>query len=88
MIVECSVTKNLRQENYFKLASLVQSLGIEITSVLVADTQEKSHHIVSPNTNQQHCGKKRNLITIYDSEQIDHIGQVLMQIMEGTYENI
>jgi hypothetical protein len=88
MIVECSVTKNLRQENYFKLASLVQSLGIEITSVLVADTQEKSHHIVSPNTNQQHCGKKRNVITIYDSEQIDHIGQVLMQIMEGTYENI
>lgn len=85
LFVECKARADIDQDFYFKLASLAEHFGINATAVLVADTQEGSNAPV--NVMQRRRGSMMDVVTIWKPDEISNIGQVLLQVVKGTYEN-
>lgn len=87
LFVECKARFDIKQEFYFKLASLAEQFGINATAVLIADTQEeKSFYDNAPiNTMQRKRGNMMNIVTVWKPNEINNIGHTLLNIINGTY---
>lgn len=54
--------------------------------VMLQETREKSYHDTAKlNKNQEERGKKLNIITVRKREEIEHIDETLLKIVNGTY---
>ncbi|MCI9137907.1 MAG: hypothetical protein HFH48_10180, partial [Lachnospiraceae bacterium] len=87
VFVECKAVGMMEQDYYYKLKVLAEQFGINVIMVMLRDTQEKSYHDTAKlNRNQEERGKKLNIITVREQEEIEHIDETLLKIVEGTYE--
>ncbi|MDY5002135.1 MAG: DUF1887 family CARF protein [Eubacteriales bacterium] len=86
LFIECKARTEIEQDPYFKLSELKEKFGINATAVLIADTQEKPHWIqASTNEMQRTRGKMLNVVTVWKSNEIDDIGNTLLDIINGSY---
>lgn len=86
VFVECKAVKMMEQEYYYKLKVLAEQFGINVIMVMLRETQEKSYHETAKlNKNQEERGKKLNIITVRKREEIEHIDETLLKIVNGTY---
>lgn len=86
LFIECKAMRDLNQEFYYKLTSLVQQFGVNAKAVLIADTQEKPFFDHAPvNSMQRLRGSMLDVITIWDPAEIQNIGQTLLDIINGNY---
>ena len=86
LFVECKARSDIEQEFYFKLASLAEQFGINATTVLIADTQEKSFYDNAPvNAMQRKRGNMMDVVTIWKPDEISNIGHTLLKVINGTY---
>ncbi|MCI9446958.1 MAG: DUF1887 family protein [Lachnospiraceae bacterium] len=86
VFVECKAVKMMEQDYYYKLKVLAEHFGINVIMVMLRETQEKSYHDTAKlNKNQEERGKKLNIITVRKREEIEHIDETLLKIVNGTY---
>ncbi len=86
LFVECKARPSIEQDFYFKLASLAEQFEINSTTVLIADTQEKSScDDVSPNAIQRRRGSMMDVVTIWKNDEINNIGHTLFKVINGKY---
>lgn len=86
VFVECKAVGMMEQVHYYKLKVLAEQFGINVIMVMLRDTQEKSYHDTAKlNRNQEERGKKLDIITVREQEEIEHIDEILLKIVEGTY---
>ncbi|MCD8091070.1 MAG: hypothetical protein LUD81_10730 [Clostridiales bacterium] len=87
LFIECKARSYLEQNFYFKLSTLMRKFGINAKAVLIADTQEKESQDSAPvNDMQRNRGNMIDVITVYKQDEIKNIGNTLLKIMEGSYE--
>lgn len=81
LMVECKAKSKLDQESYHKFNNLAEQFGIACTKVFIANTADMA-------SNEVHSirGEQMNIITISSSKDIMNIGNVLVRIMEGTFQ--
>ena len=88
LFIECKATSGIKQEYYYKIAELARKYGINATAVLIADTQEQHFHDTTPvNIMQRQRGDMLGVITVYKPEEINNIGETLLKIAAGSYQN-
>lgn len=86
IFVECKAQSDIKAEFYYKLAELAKQFGINAKAVLVADTREKwFYNNAKDNEMQRKRGNMMDVVTIWDKDEINHIGQTLWQVIQGTY---
>lgn len=87
LFIECKAQIKIDQDYYYKLDSLARQFGINARAVLIADTQEWSgSHFAAINEMQRQRGAMMNVITVWDSNEIQNIGKTLLSILDGKYE--
>ncbi len=87
VFVECKAVRMMEQDYYYKLKVLAEQFGINVIMVMLRETQEKSGQDAAKlNRNQEERGKKLNIITVRKREEIEHIDETLLKIVEGTYQ--
>lgn len=88
LFVECKAQSDINQEFYYKVASLTEQFGINATAVLIADTQEQSWYDQAPvNAMQRKRGSMMDVVTIWKHAEINNIGSILQNIIDGKYVN-
>lgn len=86
IFVECKAVRMMEQDYYYKLKVLAEQFGINVIMVMLQETQEKNYHETAKlNKNQEERGKKLNIITVRKREEIEHIDETLLRIVNGTY---
>ena len=86
LFVECKARSEIEQDFYFKLVGLARSFGINATTVLIADTQEKENtETARMNELQRTRGEMMDVITIWKKAEIENIGHTLLRIINGKY---
>ena len=83
LFIECKARHDLDQSYYYRLKELKDTFGIHATAVLIADTKEKDSGLNRPHRER---GEKMDVVTIYRQNEIEQIGDTLLQILEGTYK--
>ncbi len=88
LFVECKARADLDQNFYYKLDSLTRHFGINAKAVLVADTRENSLRNGVLNSLQRERGSLMGtrIITIWKKDEIADIGNILVQVFDGTYQ--
>ncbi len=87
LVVECKARTNLEQEFYQQVGTLAGKFGINTKAVLIADTQEKDFYDnVANNKMQRERGEEYGILTIWRPEEIDDIGNMLLAVIDGTYQ--
>lgn len=87
LFVECKARPVIEQDYYFKLSCLAKRFGINARAVLIADTQEKEWQDSSAvNRVQRKRGSMLDVITIWKPIEIGNIGNTLLKILNGSYE--
>ncbi len=87
LFVECKSRFKMEQEFYQKLYSLAKKFGINATAVLIADSPQRSFQdSASVNAMQMLRGDMMDIYTIWKRNEIENIGQTLLDILEGRYE--
>ncbi len=86
LFIECKARTDIEQDYYFKLAALASQFGINATAVLIADTQERCYYDNAPvNATQRKRGNMMDIVTVWKPEEIENIGDTLLQIINGSY---
>lgn len=88
LFVECKAQYRLDAGMYHKIRDLSQKFGINFTPVIVADTNEPdTGEIAVTNNEMRERGLESNpkVITVWRRNEIENIGEILMNIMNGTY---
>lgn len=89
MFVECKATQKLKQDYFYKLKCIADHYGIEPIPVLVSNQYLQSDKNFAggqaTNKMQMERGNDLDVITISDPDELKDIGNVLVSIMEGTY---
>ena len=86
IFIECKARREIDQGFYYRIKELTDIFGINAVAVLIADTREKGDDISSLNQLQRARGEGMQVITVYRPDEIDHIGDTLVKIIEGTYK--
>lgn len=87
LFVECKARAQLDQNFYFKLFGLAEKFGVNAKAVLIADTQERAKDDrAMVNEIQRERGKMLEVITVWKHDEIRNIGKILLDIMNGCYE--
>lgn len=83
LFVECKARRDLEQDFYYKLAELTKKFGINAIPVLIADAQETHENEI-----QKMRGEMMDVVTIWNRDEINDIGNTLMKVINGTYQNM
>lgn len=88
LFVECKARPELEQDFYFKIDSLTRRFGANATAVLIADTREDVEAGPSEvNQMQMDRAKQINIVTVWKRDDIANIGNTLLSIAKGNYNN-
>lgn len=80
LLIECKATNNLQQGYYERMANLVNQLSVNGTGVIITDSEVAGERIVAQR------GKNMKLVTISGVDDLERLDQILLEIMEGTYQ--
>jgi len=83
LLVEAKATEEIDQDFYFKLSCLAKRFGTNCKPVLVADTVEKPYDDNTDNETQRLRGDMLDVITIFNSREIDSIDVTLSRILRS-----
>lgn len=82
VIIECKTTTRLTQNAYTKLAMLANQFGINVTAVMVAESDDADPFVKKDNRDQSWRGERFHIVTIDGKEDINNIGETLKRLME------
>ena len=69
------------------IKELKDTFGINASAVLIADTKEQNNETFARlNAVKRQRGEMLDVVTIYRPEEIEHIGDTLLEIIEGKYK--
>lgn len=81
LLIEAKAREDIDQEHYFKLSCLAKQFGTNCRAVLIADTVEKWFNDNSNNEMQRLRGDMLDVVTIFDSQEIDNIDVTLARLL-------
>jgi len=82
LFVECKARPDIEQDFYYKLALLTKQFGINATPVLIADAQDTNDNKI-----QRMRGEMTDVVTIWKKDEINNIGNTLIEVINGTYKS-
>lgn len=87
ILMECKARRNVGSEPYYKLDSAAKDFGINVVPVMITDTNENSDSTLANNATQRERGAIKNITTIWEQSDIENIAQILLDILNGRYNN-